>query len=69
MCRFALTGTSSVGATVTDFSNVFPSEDALKDAVANVGPISVAVLATNNLFSYSNGKSQNKTLLRIWFLA
>ena len=59
MCRFALTGTSSVGAAVTDFSNVFPSEDALKDPVANVGPISVAVLATNNLFSYSDGKSQN----------
>ncbi|XP_059159055.1 procathepsin L-like [Physella acuta] len=52
-CRFQ---PSNVGANVTGYIEVrYEDEDALQDAVANVGPVSVAIHVTSKFQQYSGG--------------
>jgi cathepsin L len=53
-CRFKPEG---VGATVTGFTNIkSKDESALQEAVANIGPISVAIDSSHNSFQlYKEG--------------
>jgi len=51
-CSFAK---NSVAATVTSFSSIPEDEDALKDAVATLGPVSVGIHAEYSLIHYKSG--------------
>ena len=52
-CRY---NPSAVGATCTGYVNVEQSESALKTAVAEIGPISIAIDASQPSFhAYSTG--------------
>lgn len=51
-CRY---DASAVGATCTGYVNVEQSESALKEAVAEIGPISVAIYAGQSFDGYSGG--------------
>lgn len=52
-CRF---NPSNVGATVSGYTDVPPGEDKLQEAVANVGPVSVAIDAGHSSFQlYHSG--------------
>ena len=45
-----------VAATVSDYNNVDASEDALKSAVADIGPIAIAIDASSSNFQFYAGK-------------
>ena len=54
-CQFADLGAEAIGAQLSGYVEVNPTEAALKDAVDSIGPISVGIYATKNFMSYSSG--------------
>ena len=51
-----------VAATISDYNNVDASEDSLKAAVADIGPIAIAIDASSNAFQfYSGTQAENFT--------
>ena len=55
-CAFKL---ANIGAKVTGYTKVAATEAALLTAVANVGPISVAIYVDSDFDSYSSGVYYN----------
>ncbi len=57
-CKF---NPSTVGARVLGYVDVNPTESALQNAVATIGPISVAITVINSFYSYSSGVYYDST--------
>lgn len=61
-CQF---NKSKVKATVSGYRTIQQSETALKEAVANVGPVSVAIDASQKSFQSYRGGTESPYILRL----